>query len=545
MTGLLDAACGANQARFSIETILNALAKLVAPCQAPIGTSQQDNREAIFRTVDAIRNAVTTGGAGPLQLVSLVGKTASEIQALATGSDGLALRYALKQLNPFALAGADYSGFNPQGELNVWNPVTGQGDLTPEWLADRAAFLAAKNTVFGADGLGLTTGPVFEDRATRVTLLAPQPTAMWVFGSEGDDILAGGDQADHLYGGRGDDVLYGRGGNDRLEGNAGNDTLIGGPGNDTLVGGKGDDTYYFSTGDGQDTIVEQREADGKIHGKIVINDVARGGLLASGIFVPTGTNTWHSAVYGTDVTLTHNSPWELLLPGGETIELGTDFQEGDYGIEFEDAPTAPQTTRTITGDLTPVDHDPNTPGVQFDYDDLGNVVTNPTQPMPDRADVLFGRDSETQGDLIQSGGGNDEVYAWAGNDRIEGGAGADMVFAGNGNDLVLGGADTDLLYGGGGDDRLYADTEVELPTAMAQGETDQPTGAKGELMDGGAGDDILVGMAGTERARRPARCPHRRTIRERIASQSGMPLDPLPPPMGYRRGQSTAQSILC
>jgi len=277
---------------------------------------------------------------------------------------------------------------------------------------------------------------------------------------------------------------------DIVMGGTNTDYLRGGKGDDVLIGGQGVDIYDFATGDGKDRIVEERDADGKMHGVIFIDDVLRGDLLASGVFVPTGPNTWQSLAHGNEITLTNNSPWKLVTDDGDEIELGSDFQDGDFGIDLLDAPTAPQPTLTIVGDLTPVEPE--------QYDALGNLVTDPNSPAPDRADVLNGSDVSTESDLIQSKGGDDVVAAKKGDDKIEAGTGSDIVNAGDGNDLVLGGADLDLLWGMAGNDRLYADAEVDLQTAIAQGETDQPTGSKGELMDGGEGEDILVGGPGND-----------------------------------------------
>lgn len=54
----------------------------------------------------------------------------------------------------------------------------------------------------------------------------------WVFGGDGNDVIAGGG---------GDDVLIGGNGSDTLIGNGGRDLLIGGHGSDLIVGNAGDD----------------------------------------------------------------------------------------------------------------------------------------------------------------------------------------------------------------------------------------------------------------------------------------------------------------
>jgi Ca2+-binding RTX toxin-like protein len=86
--------------------------------------------------------------------------------------------------------------------------------------------------------------------------------AAQLFGGAGNDVLTGGSGADQLFGGAGNDILNGKGGNDLLFGGAGNDTLIGGDGddqvfgeagNDRMIWNPGDDSDLFEGGDGTDT----------------------------------------------------------------------------------------------------------------------------------------------------------------------------------------------------------------------------------------------------------------------------------------------------
>lgn len=63
--------------------------------------------------------------------------------AKASGDIGLAYRYALQELRYIALPGLDYSQFNQNGELELYDAETGQG-LTDNWLEDRAAMLGWK-----------------------------------------------------------------------------------------------------------------------------------------------------------------------------------------------------------------------------------------------------------------------------------------------------------------------------------------------------------------------------------------------------------------
>ena len=73
-----------------------------------------------------------------------------------------------------------------------------------------------------------------------------------LFGGAGNDVLIGGSGNDQLFGQAGDDTLNGKGGDDLLFGGAGNDILTGGAGNDQVFGGAGNDRMIWNPGDGSD-----------------------------------------------------------------------------------------------------------------------------------------------------------------------------------------------------------------------------------------------------------------------------------------------------
>ena len=82
-------------------------------------------------------------------------------------------------------------------------------------------------------------------------------------------------------------------------------------------------------------------------------------------------------------------------------------------------------------------------------------------------------------DVICSGGNKDVVTAGGGNDRIDLGSGTDIVKAGSGNDLASGRGGKDLLNGGSGDDDLF--------------------GRDGnDTLDGKSGKDLCVGGKGAD-----------------------------------------------
>jgi Ca2+-binding RTX toxin-like protein len=79
----------------------------------------------------------------------------------------------------------------------------------------------------------------------------PLPRAKLV-GGKGRDTLIGGAGADEIYGQAGNDVLAGRGGADLLSGGADDDVLTGGDGDDEVLGGGGNDRMVWNPGDDSD-----------------------------------------------------------------------------------------------------------------------------------------------------------------------------------------------------------------------------------------------------------------------------------------------------
>ncbi len=73
-----------------------------------------------------------------------------------------------------------------------------------------------------------------------------------LFGEAGNDTLTGGSGADLLDGGTGNDTLLGKGGVDNLLGGDGDDILTGGDGDDLVSGGNNNDLFIWNPGDDSD-----------------------------------------------------------------------------------------------------------------------------------------------------------------------------------------------------------------------------------------------------------------------------------------------------
>jgi Ca2+-binding RTX toxin-like protein len=76
--------------------------------------------------------------------------------------------------------------------------------------------------------------------------------AAHIFGGAGNDTITGGSGGDQLFGESGNDTILGRGGNDLIFGGAGNDTLTGGDGDDQIFGQGGNDRMIWNPGDDTD-----------------------------------------------------------------------------------------------------------------------------------------------------------------------------------------------------------------------------------------------------------------------------------------------------
>lgn len=279
-----------------------------------------------------------------------------------------------------------------------------------------------------------------------------------VFGSTAKETdIAGGSRNDRLFGGAGDDTLSGGDGADHLEGNADNDELKGGTGNDVLKGGEGADTYKFNAGDGWDVIT-----DSDSQGAIDVGGI----VLTGGKEKVAGSGIWYSADNKFQYALFTESDGSKTL---NIINLAApadrifvkNFTDANLGITLQDgSPPVDTTTRTIVGDKDATTHD-----------DYGNPNGAPT---PGSGEALRGR---------------------GGNDKIIGLGGADNIRGEGGDDILQGGEGGDILVGGSGNDRLYSNVETDLIQAIKTGQTLDGSGSKGDWLNGGLGDDIVVAGA--------------------------------------------------
>lgn len=249
------------------------------------------------------------------------------------------------------------------------------------------------------------------------------------------------------------------------------------------------------TGDGADTVID---SDGE--GALVRNGVK----LALGVRAGPGADSWSfTGSAGGTVTFRklgagYIADLEITFGDGSGDRITVkdfDFVRaqtvGVLGIRLLDAPSAPQTTRTIVGDFEPRDTRPEEPGLQPQFDELGNLVLT-VLPAPGRSDELA---DGAGNDRIEPGAGDDVVRALRGSDDwIAAAEGRDLVQAGEGADWVEGGAEADMV-GESSEDVLFAEESglSRLTFHSAAADTAPSFSGRGDLLSGEAGEDLLVG----------------------------------------------------
>ncbi|WP_447983402.1 calcium-binding protein [Nitrospira sp. Nam74] len=465
----------------SLENALDALGKFYIPTYTPTNFGRQtgDFGQLTFRNefYDHLKqlNAQVVSNSG--QVISLVEMPLLDVANQAESD--IAYRYALKELNPFAVLGVDYTRHNGQGELDKFNVVDGTGSLTHEYLLDRSLFLAKKTELNLADTDAGTIGIHYQDLASGYEIAPTFSGSEYIFGGDASEAIEGNNGDDRVYGGAGHDVLTGNAGDDYLEGDQGNDILIGGIGDDVLKGGAGFDTYIYNSGDGNDRIEDA-------YGQNVI--LFNGSALQTGVHRDGDLSNTYTSLDGRVTYRLFNG--DLLVNDG-LLTLNENFQSGQFGIRLIDE-------TSYANGLTDL---PFTFGDNPDTFASGGGAGNLIVHMGGGDDyVLAGRHNdqlfgEAGNDTLFGNSADDRLYGGGGNDVLVGDNddaavidGNDLLEGGDGDDSLVGGWGNDLLYGGAGRDVLYGDT-----MGKAQGGS-----SADDVLDGGEGDDELHGLVGND-----------------------------------------------
>ena len=278
---------------------------------------------------------------------------------------------------------------------------------------------------------------------------------------------------DTLNGTPGNDTIDGLAGNDFISGLAGDDNLYGGFGDDSLDGGAGRDR--IAGGPGNDTI------DGGLEILFNWNEASYADAPA-GIVADLNTGRVSNDGYGTQDTLIRIN--EIRLSNFNDSVLGS-----ASGEVFYDLVSSGGGKDTVDG------------GGGIDYVWYGHATSAVV------VDLVAGSASSAQGQAILSniegvatGPFNDRITGSGADNLLRGAGGGDTIYGGEGNDNIFGSDiwdapgfrddGADLLDGGAGNDRLVGDKGAD--TLLGGAGNDTLVGHSGDdMLDGGEGTDLL------------------------------------------------------
>jgi Ca2+-binding RTX toxin-like protein len=367
------------------------------------------------------------------------------------------------------------------------SPVTGNclyGDesSTQEPVPDPQNYA---DVLVGGNGSITETGVT--DPNDNAPVRAVQQLALLSVG--GNDQISGGPGDDQIFGGLGDDTISTGTGNNYVEGGPGSDTINGGPGSNDIIGGTSPLTLPTT---GPDALTTAQVSD--------------------------GTDT----IYADGLT---SAPPSGYPQDGGNVVLGDngciDRQLGNTSVprDANGCPTGPPTSPALwqySG------ADPNAITATYPHG-----VAKRTIRQLDVFDCPNGScgapDVQGAADTIYGGTGDDQLFGEVGNDQIFGGPPGTNGVGGTagslvGDDYMEGGAGSDTMAGGAGDDDMIGGT---APTYLPAGRTTAMvsdgtpggsgfalpppanpqlsvpgTGTLGNTMDGGDGNDVMIGGNG-------------------------------------------------
>jgi Ca2+-binding RTX toxin-like protein len=277
-----------------------------------------------------------------------------------------------------------------------------------------------------------------------------------LIGSNHNDTIYGSDGANYLWGFGGNDLIYGLDGHDHISGDSGNDTLGGGNGNDLVDGGTGNDDLEGASGD--DTL---NGGDGEdiLHGA-GSHDVLKGGALRDELYGQSGNDRLEGGT-GND-----------LLDGGSGIDTAVYTGSGAVTVNLVIGQASGAWGKDTLVDVENVETGSGNDTVFAGYDG---------------SRVMTGSGNDTVNGFI----GDDVVYSGSGNDTVAGDDGDDQVYASTGNDVVYGGDGNDELYGESGLDQLIGDDGDDYLYGGAS--SDKIRAGDGfDTINGGTGPDMIV-----------------------------------------------------
>lgn len=316
----------------------------------------------------------------------------------------------------------------------------------------------------------------YSDIASRI-----EETANLV-GTDGDDVLVGGNVPNEIAGGKGADRIEGKEGNDRLFGGEGNDQLNGDLGDDALNGGKGDDILeggfhndILMGGDGNDTLYGAYLGDRGYSFSYVEKDVFNGGAgndvmyvadrvdfrYSFGTFVFAGGHGQDTVWYKASSLSTNVAEFQGAQSGDarysrsgndliikaygaeEQVTFKDYFTKKDLSLKFDDKTLSGEEAESLIFSL-------NLP------DTAGSAGGDNAEQ--DKTDKTDNDKTDKQEANIAGTEGNDTLNGTDGDDIIDGKSGEDIYTGGKGNDAFAGAGEKTYIFAKGhGQDSIDAD----------------------------------------------------------------------------------------
>ena len=320
-----------------------------------------------------------------------------------------------------------------------------------------------------------------------------------IYGNGGNDIIHGGAKDDWINGSEGNDIIYGgNGGNDMLAGEVGDDyiyagklnsddtvtyntddvEIYGGQGNDHIYSGKGDD--FIWGGQGTDTITLNGGSN-----TIVFVEPDFG---ADTVYNATSNDTLKFSLGGetpsgykiTDLSFNRNNDDLVITAGENTVTIDKYFAEGNSKLTKVIALNKEGTAQENYILATELQGSAESENIVVIYD--GN-----------KHQTLGGEEVEMDS-VIYGNGGNDTILGGDKDDWINGSEGNDTIYGGNGGkDVLSGDVGKDAIYGG----KLNSDGTITYNTEAVEiyggdGDDSIYSGKGDDFIWGGKGDDEIT-----------------------------------------------------
>ncbi len=360
-----------------------------------------------------------------------------------------------------------------------------------------------------------------EDTVSKVENVTGTKFRDLIKGSNGDNVIRGGDGRDNLGGLKGDDTLHGGKGKDSLGGGADNDTLNGDKGDDTLFGGEGDDTLnggadndilfgeegadILNGGKGKDQLRDDKGLPNMFH---FVNDDIRD-ALSDGKRPVVGANALANQLNGGDGD--DKVFGTGYLQGGKNDDelRGAGFLDGGQGNDMLFADAAFDSTGSGYAVLSGGLGRDQLTGIGFPGSAASYVysATSLTVNLGVGVANLGGGDRDTltnistvfgtnHDDVMKGHDGQEQFIGLGGNDTItlRSKAGAfDSANGGAGNDIIKSTGDGSVsVFGGKGTDQITVSGGTRAEVDGGKDADQIEIRADEGIVSGGAGNDTIV-----------------------------------------------------